>query len=118
MRIVIKIGTSTLAHPTGLLNIRRVEEICKVISDIKNAGNQIMKELLISIVSGLVEEPEKITVEVDEANEEGVVVYHLKVAEGDVGRVIGKQGRIAKAIRQIMKAAANTCNKHVTVEIK
>ena len=42
MRIVIKIGTSTLAHPTGLLNIRRVEEICKVISDIKNAGNQVI----------------------------------------------------------------------------
>ena len=42
MRIVIKIGTSTLAHPTGLLNIRRVEEICKVISDIKNAGNEVI----------------------------------------------------------------------------
>lgn len=42
MRIVIKIGTSTLAHPTGHLNIRRVEEICKVISDIKNAGNQVI----------------------------------------------------------------------------
>ena len=42
MRIVIKIGTSTLAHPTGHLNIRRVEEICKVISDIKNAGHEII----------------------------------------------------------------------------
>ena len=42
MRIVIKIGTSTLAHPTGHLNIRRVEELCKVISDIKNAGNQVI----------------------------------------------------------------------------
>ena len=42
MRIVIKIGTSTLAHPTGHLNIRRVEEICKVISDIKNAGNEVI----------------------------------------------------------------------------
>ena len=42
MRIVIKIGTSTLAHPTGHLNIRRVEEICKVLSDIKNAGNEII----------------------------------------------------------------------------
>ena len=76
-----------------------------------------MKELLISIVSGLVEEPEKITVEVDEANEEGVVVYHLKVAEGDVGRVIGKQGRIAKAIRTVMRAAANRQNAKVAVEI-
>jgi len=42
MRIVIKIGTSTLAYPTGHLNIRRVEELCKVISDIKNAGNQVI----------------------------------------------------------------------------
>lgn len=42
MRIVIKIGTSTLAHPTGHLNIRRVEEICKIISDIKNAGHQVI----------------------------------------------------------------------------
>jgi len=42
MRIVIKIGTSTLAYPTGHLNIRRVEELCKVISDIKNAGHQVI----------------------------------------------------------------------------
>ncbi len=42
MRVVIKIGTSTLTHSTGHLNIRRVEEICKIISDIKNAGNQII----------------------------------------------------------------------------
>ncbi len=42
MRIVIKIGTSTLAHPTGLMNIRRVEQLCQVISDIKNAGHQVI----------------------------------------------------------------------------
>lgn len=42
MRIVIKIGTSTLAHKTGLINIRRVEELVKVMSDLKNAGNQII----------------------------------------------------------------------------
>lgn len=42
MRIVIKLGTSTLAHHTGRLNIRRVEELCKVISDLKNAGNEII----------------------------------------------------------------------------
>lgn len=42
MRIVIKIGTSTLAYTSGHLNIRRVEELCKVISDIKNAGNQVI----------------------------------------------------------------------------
>lgn len=42
MKIAIKIGTSTLTHSTGVLNIRRVEEICKVISDIKNAGNDVV----------------------------------------------------------------------------
>ena len=42
MRIVIKIGTSTLAHPSGLLNIKRVEELCKIMSDLKNAGNEII----------------------------------------------------------------------------
>lgn len=42
MRIVIKIGTSTLAHPTGHLNIRRVETLCKVMSDIKNAGHEVI----------------------------------------------------------------------------
>ena len=76
-----------------------------------------MKELLISIAAGLVDEPDKVTVEVDEPNEEGIVVYHLKVAEGDVGRVIGKQGRIAKAIRTVMRAAANRQDAKVAVEI-
>ena len=42
MRIVVKIGTSTLAHPTGHLNIRRVEQLCKVMSDIKNAGHEVI----------------------------------------------------------------------------
>ena len=42
MRIVIKVGTSTLAYPTGLLNIRRVEELCRVMSDLKNAGNEVV----------------------------------------------------------------------------
>lgn len=42
MRIVIKVGTSTLTHPTGRMNIRRVEQLCKVISDLKNAGHEIV----------------------------------------------------------------------------
>ncbi len=42
MRIVVKIGTSTLAHPTGHLNIRRVEALCKIMSDIKNAGHELI----------------------------------------------------------------------------
>ena len=76
-----------------------------------------MQELLVAIAAGLVENPEQITVTVDEANEEGVIVYHLHVAENDMGRVIGKQGRIAKAIRTVVRAAANRNNQKVMVEI-
>ena len=77
-----------------------------------------MIELLVTIVSGLVSEPDGISVTVDEPNEEGVIVYHLHVAEGDMGRVIGKQGRIAKAIRTVMRAAANRNNEKIAVEIE
>ncbi len=76
-----------------------------------------MKELLVSIAAGLVENPEAVEVTVDEPNEEGVIVFHLHVAENDMGRVIGKQGRIAKAIRTVMRAAANRNNQQVAVEI-
>ncbi len=76
-----------------------------------------MEKLLISIVSGLVEKPEAVTVTVDQPNEEGVIVYHLKVAENDMGRVIGKQGRIAKAIRTVMRAAASRNEQKIAVEI-
>ena len=76
-----------------------------------------MQDLLVSIASGLVEKPDEVTVTVDEPNEEGVVVYHLHVAETDMGRVIGKQGRIAKAIRTVMRAAANRNEQQIAVEI-
>ena len=46
MRIVVKVGTSTLAHPTGRLNIQRMERLCKVLSDLKNAGHEIILVLL------------------------------------------------------------------------
>ena len=76
-----------------------------------------MTELLIAIAQGLVEDPSAVTVTVDEPNEEGVTVYHLHVGENDMGKVIGKQGRIAKAIRTVVKAAASHENKKVTVDI-
>ena len=76
-----------------------------------------MKELLASIARGLVEKPDDVTVTVDEPAEDGSVVYHLHVAEEDMGRGIGKQGRIAKAIRVVMRAAATRSNEKVTVEI-
>ncbi len=76
-----------------------------------------MKELLVSLASGLVQNPDAVNVTVDEPNEEGVIVYHLHVDESDMGRVIGKQGRIAKAIRVVMRAAANRNNTKISVEI-
>ena len=76
-----------------------------------------MKDLLISIAAGLVEKPEAVTVDVDEKNEEGVTVYHLHVDADDMGRVIGKQGRIAKAIRTVMRATANRSDEKISVEI-
>ena len=76
-----------------------------------------MKDLLISIAQGLVDDPAAVTVTVDEPAEDGTIVYHLHVGEEDMGRVIGKQGRIAKAIRTVMRAAATRQNARVVVEI-
>ena len=76
-----------------------------------------MQELLAIIAKGLVDDPDAVSVDRDETNEEGVTVYHIHVAEDDMGRIIGKQGRIAKCIRTVMKAAASRENKHVVVEI-
>ena len=76
-----------------------------------------MQELLLTVARGLVDDKAAVRVTVDQPNEEGVVVYHLYVAEDDMGRVIGKQGRIAKAIRVVMRAAAVRENEKVVVEI-
>ena len=73
-----------------------------------------MKEVLEVIAKALVENPDM--VEVREVDDEPVVL-ELKVAESDMGKVIGKQGRIAKAIRTVVKAAASKENKRVSVEI-
>ena len=74
------------------------------------------KEMLTNIARAIVDEPDSVNV-VEEINGDDIELT-LTVAEGDTGMIIGRHGRIAKAIRQIMKAAANTCGKHVTVEIK
>ncbi len=76
-----------------------------------------MKELLETVAKGLVDAPEAVEVTVDEPNEEGVVVYHLHVGPEDMGRVIGRQGRIAKAIRTVMRAAAIRKDVKVQVDI-
>ena len=76
-----------------------------------------MEDLLITIAKGIVEDKDSVKVKVDEINEEDVIVYHLSVADDDMGRVIGKQGRIAKAIRVIMRSAAVRNGTHIAVEI-
>ncbi len=74
-----------------------------------------MKEVLEIIAKSLVDDPE--AVEVREVDEDQTVILELRVAENDMGKVIGKQGRIAKAIRTVVKAAASRENKRVAVEI-
>lgn len=74
-----------------------------------------MKDLLKVIAQGLVEKPEEVTVDVEEGP--SGTVYHLHVAETDMGRVIGKQGRIAKAIRTVVRAVATKNNERISVEI-
>lgn len=61
--------------------------------------------------------PDSVSVEADAPNEEGTVVYHIHVAENDMGRIIGKQGRIAKAIRTIARSAAIRSEEKIMVEI-
>ena len=77
----------------------------------------MLKELLVTLAQGLVEDKEAVRVTVDAPNDEGTTVYHLSVAEEDMGRVIGKQGRIAKSIRSVMKAAATRQGTKIAVEI-
>ena len=76
-----------------------------------------MKELLEIIAKGLVDNPDKVYVTVDEPDERGVGVYQLHVEESEMGRVIGKQGRIAKAIRTVIKARATKDGTKVQVDI-
>ena len=75
-----------------------------------------LKQILTDIARAIVDNPDAVNV-TETVNGDDVELV-LTVAEGDTGMVIGRHGRIAKAIRQVMKAAANTCGKHVTVEIK
>ena len=76
-----------------------------------------MQELLLAVARGLVEDKDALQVTVDPLREDGTTVYHLKVAEADMGRVIGKQGRIAKAIRVVVRAAAVRQGEKAVVEI-
>ena len=73
-----------------------------------------MKEILQTIIENLVDNPD--AVEINQVDETGIIVFEVKVAEGDMGKIIGKQGRIAKSIRTVMKAVATKEHKKVTVE--
>ncbi len=74
-----------------------------------------MRELVEAIAKALVDDPDAVTV--NEVEGERSTILELKVAPDDMGKVIGKQGRIAKAIRTVVKAAATKEDKRVVVEI-
>ncbi len=74
-----------------------------------------MKELLTYIVQNLVEKPDEVSVTERESGNE--TVFEVRVADGDMGKVIGRQGRIVKEIRILMKAVAQRQGKKVSVEI-
>ena len=74
-----------------------------------------MKELLTYIIQSLVENPDEVSV--TERKAEGETVFEVRVAEGDMGKVIGRQGRIVKEIRVLMKAVAQRKGRKVSVEI-
>ena len=74
-----------------------------------------MKELVEVIAKALVDDPESVVV--NEREEKKTTVLEVRVAESDMGKVIGKQGRIAKAIRSVVKAAAANDDKKVIVDI-
>ena len=74
-----------------------------------------MKEIVEIIAKSLVDHPEQVIVE--ESGDDRGIAFQLHVAPDDMGKVIGRQGRIAKALRTVVKAAATRENKKVTVEI-
>ena len=74
-----------------------------------------MRELVEVLAQSIVDHPEEVTVQETEKDNE--ILLELKVAQEDMGKVIGKQGRIAKAIRAVVKAAASKTDKKVIVEI-
>lgn len=74
-----------------------------------------MKELVLDIAKALVDNPDEVVVE--EEVKENLVILKLKVSENDKGKVIGKQGRIAKAIRNVLKSASNRENVKFSLEI-
>lgn len=75
-----------------------------------------MKDVLEIIAKALVDNPQEVSI-TEINNEDSSITLELRVAESDMGKVIGKQGRIAKALRTVVKAAASRENKKVSVDI-
>ena len=73
-----------------------------------------MKEVLELLITNLVED--KAAVKVNKVDSEKSIIFEVRVAEGDMGKVIGRQGKIAKSIRTVMKALAAKENKRITIE--
>ena len=90
--------------PSNILILKKAE------SEILN----IMKEILQTIIENLVDD--KASVSINEVEGEKSIVFEVKVAETDMGKIIGKQGKIAQSIRSIMKAVASKEHKRVSVE--
>ena len=77
-----------------------------------------LKQVLYDIVKSIVSTPDEVTVIEESSDDDNNVKLVLSVAPDDMGMVIGKHGKVAKAIRTVMKAAANACDKKVNVEIR
>lgn len=75
-----------------------------------------LQQILADIARAIVDDPDAVKVSMTET--EGTILLELSVAPDDMGMVIGRHGRIAKAIRTVMKAASGSCGKKVAVEIK
>ena len=76
-----------------------------------------LKQTLIDMAKSLVDSPDEVTVEVSSETED-CVTFELSVAPDDMGMVIGKHGKIARALRTVMKAAAKIADKKITVDIQ
>jgi len=79
------------------------------------AEGAVMKELLVYIVQNLVDSPDE--VQITEREKDDLVVFEIRVADSDMGKVIGRQGRIIKEIRTLMRAVAKRKGKRISVEV-
>ena len=118
-RFIEEVGTYNPLTDPATVNID-AEAVKKWISNGAQPTDTVKallkKEVLEIIAKSLVDYPEQVDVK-EINNEDQTVTLELRVAESDMGKVIGKQGRIAKAIRTVVKAAASRENKKVAVEI-